>query len=113
MKLGIFGPFQKNIIPYLVTDSSSHSVNENPILDGSVPRMASEGVTGWLKSSAPTTVVLIALTSGGFNRGITPTIIKCILETTENAFTKACQDVNELSSFNFFAFLFGRLLDVW
>ena len=46
LKLGIFGPFQKNIIPYLVTDSSSHSVNENPILDGSVPRMASEGVTG-------------------------------------------------------------------
>ena len=38
--------------------------------------MASEGVTGWLKSSAPTTVVLISLTSGGINRGITPTIIK-------------------------------------
>jgi hypothetical protein len=41
-----YNRIKRIVIPYLVTASSSHNVKENPILDGSVPRMASEGVTG-------------------------------------------------------------------
>jgi len=47
-------------------------VKVKPILVGSVPRLESVGVTGWSYSSAPITVVLMILTSGGSNNVVTP-----------------------------------------
>lgn len=56
-------------------------MNEKPIVPGSVPRLESEGVTGWSNFSAPITVAFISSTSGGSSKIITPATMKIGLKT--------------------------------